>query len=183
MAVHQVERLTVDVMVFRDYLDERKDYAHALKLIQLHRAGEVELAAAFSGYLIDTTKLPGDLWQRMRTLFAEERIADTAQLAYPGVMVPGENLFPGAGVDGLADAWNAVLDDWRTHEGRKPEAADRLHVETHLLEGRDVFITNERGLLAMCRRLGEHGFTVKAMSVSNYLQSRCAPQLCPSQPQ
>jgi hypothetical protein len=65
------------------------------------------------------------------------------------------------------EAWNTVLDDWRSHEGKKPkQPADRLHVETHILEGRDVFITNERGLLAMCRRLrDEHAFAVDAMSV------------------
>jgi hypothetical protein len=160
-------------MVFRDCLDRRKDYADALKLLELHRSGEVELAAASSGYLIDTTKLPGELWERMRTLFAEEGISDTAQLAYPGVLVPGPNLFPGAAVEGLAEAWYEVLANWRSHEGAKPHDPDRLHVETHVMERRDVFITKERGLVAMCRRLRvEYDFDVEAMTVADYLASR-----------
>jgi hypothetical protein len=68
-------------------------------------------------------------------------------------MIPGPNLFPGAAVEGLAGAWTELLDNWRSHEGAKPHDADRLHVETHVMERRDVFITNEPGLVAMCRRL------------------------------
>ena len=176
------ERLTVDVMVFRDYIYERPGYDDARRLLELHRSGNVELAAAASGYFIDSTKrdepsgarIAGELWAKLRALFDEYGIRDTAQLAYPGVMVPGENLFPGAAVEGLPEAWNTVLDDWRSHEGKKPkEPADRLHVETHILEGRDVFITNERGLLAMCRRLrDEHAFAVDAMSVSDFVRTR-----------
>jgi hypothetical protein len=175
------KRLTVDVMVFRDYLEPtRVGHANARRLLELHRAGEVELAAAASGYFIDTTteepsgkRISGDLGSDLRALFEEEGISETMQLAYPGVMVPGPNAFPGAAVEGLFEAWSAVLDSWRTDEGRKPEPADQLHVETHILEARDVFVTNERGLLAMCRRLrDEHHFAVKAMSVAEYLASR-----------
>ena len=88
-------------------------------------------------------------------------------------MVPGTNLFPDAAVKGVPDAWNEVLDNWRTHVGSKPHAPDRLHVETHVMERRDVFLTNEPGLVVMCRRLRlEYGFDVEAMTVAEYLASR-----------
>jgi hypothetical protein len=90
------------------------------------------------------------------------------------VTFPAENLFPGAYVAGFADAWDAVLATWKTHaDGRAPERADAVHVETHVLAERDVFITDDRPLLAMCQRLREeHGVPVLAMSLAEYLEGR-----------
>jgi hypothetical protein len=177
-SVNPRQRLTVDIMVFRDYLERRKGYPDAAALLEFHRRGEVELGAASSGYLIDATKLgptgdraSGKLWQDLHALFEAEGITETVQLAYPGVMVPGPGAIPGAAVEGFGVAWDAALASWPGNE-KKPGDNDRLHVETHLLEGRDVLITNDGPLLAMCGRLRAHGLAVTAMTVAEYLASR-----------
>lgn len=167
------ERLTIDVMVARDYLDaERDGHARSRALFGLARSGEVELALATSGYVIDVLRHEGELAEQVRALLESESVVSTAQLSYPGVMYP--DAYPGAFVEGLREAWDAVLERWdaHTHEGRPPERADALHIETHIMEGRDVFLTEERGLLAMCRRLRQHGFAVEAMRVDDYLARR-----------
>jgi hypothetical protein len=101
----------------------------------------------------------------------------TVQLAYPGVMYPGEGAYPGAAVEGFGEAWGAVIDSWKSHEkGKRPGSNDRLHVETHVLEKRDVFITDDLGLRVMCRRLrDEHEINVEAMSLEEYLNGRRGP--------
>jgi hypothetical protein len=40
-------------------------------------------------------------------------------------------------------------------------------------DGRDVFITDDKRLLVMCRRLREeHGFPIVAMRIADYLDER-----------
>jgi hypothetical protein len=166
------ERLTIDVTVARDYLDEgRARHDRACELFALGRSGAVELAAATSGYIFDVA---GDLEGQIREMLEDEGVNTTAQLAYPDVMFPAPNAFPGAGVEGLGEAWDAILANWRANEDRAaPGPTDRLHVETHVMEKRDVFITDDRPLLAMCRRLrDEHQIRVEAMSLAGYLDSR-----------
>lgn len=94
------------------------------------------------------------------------------QLAYPGVMYPGSNLFPGAFVPGFGAAWAAVL----AQTGAQPRKrdVDALHVESHLLEERDVFITDDDWLLRACQRLADdHGLALVAMSLGGYLGRVC----------
>jgi len=46
-----------------------------------------------------------------------------------------------------------------------------VHLETHVADERDVFITDDRALRAMCRRLrDEHGFPIESMGLAEYLQ-------------
>jgi hypothetical protein len=54
-------------MIFRDYLERRAGYEDAVKLLELARSGQVELAGASSGYLIDSTK-PGEEGRRVHRL-------------------------------------------------------------------------------------------------------------------
>ena len=52
---------------------------------------------------------------------------------------------------------------------------DGWHVETHVMEGRDVFLTDDTPLLAMCRRLrDEYNLPVTAMRPAEYLERRSA---------
>jgi erythromycin esterase-like protein len=61
----------------------------------------------------------------------------------------------------------------RSHEGEPPRGADAVHAETHLAAGRDVLLTEDKPLRAMCRRLhDEHGFGIVAMRVNEYLAAR-----------
>jgi hypothetical protein len=72
-------------------------------------------------------------------------------------------------VEGFTEAWDEIAAGW----ARAPGPADRFHVETHVVNERDVFITDDRRLLAMCRRLREeHGFAIVAMGLADYLGKR-----------
>jgi hypothetical protein len=168
------ERLTIDITVARDYLavaDEQRRERHerAVELFELAGRGEVELVVAPQGYRLD---VEGELAEQLRAVFSEEGVSLARQLAYPSeVTFPGEDLIVGAFVPGFADAWNQIVATWESHKERKPPGdADRFHVETHVWEGRDYFITDDQPLLAMCRRLrSEHGIAIEAVTVADYL--------------
>lgn len=50
-----------------------------------------------------------------------------------------------------------------------------FYVKLTCFEERDVFVTDDRSLLAVCRYLhDEFGFAIKAMSLADYLDSRAA---------
>jgi hypothetical protein len=60
------------------------------------------------------------------------------------------------------------------HARREPSCGpDCMHVHTHVLEERDAFLTDDRALLVMCRRLrDEHGFPLQAMGLQAYMLAR-----------
>jgi hypothetical protein len=162
-------KLTLDLTVVRDFLDpSRARHGLAKQIFELAKSGTVELAIASQGHRLDVNR--GDLVGHLQGLFRES-VEETRQLAYPSeVTFPSRNLFPGQYVDGFDQAWNEVIASWRTHEGKPPGLADRFHVESHILEGRDVFLTDDGPLLVMCSRLNEeHGFSIRAMHLTEYI--------------
>jgi hypothetical protein len=166
------ERLTIDVTVARDYQDPtRPRHARAVELFELARQGAIELSTAPQGSRLDAQS---DLAEQLKSMFESENVTEAPQLAYASeVTYASEDLFPGAYVDGFVNAWDAVVGSWRSHEWKPPKIADRFHVETHVLEGRDVFLTDDRPLLVMCQRLrDEHGVDLVAMGLVEYLEGR-----------
>ena len=90
------------------------------------------------------------------------------------VTFPSENLFPGYYVEGFNEAWAAIAGAWKTHQGRCPGDLDRWYVESHVADRRDVLLTDDRALRAMCDRLrDEHALPVHAESVSEFVTRRC----------
>lgn len=161
------ERLTIDATVAFDYLDpEQGRHALAVELFALAERGEVELATAPQGYRLDVKG--GELAEQVRESFEREQVRQARQVA----RVSEVTFLPftlGHYFEGFVEAWAAIAEGWR----RAPGGADRFHVETHLADGRDVFITDDRRLLVMCRRLREeHGFPIVAMSLADYLGER-----------
>jgi hypothetical protein len=160
--------VTIDVNVVRDFLDpKRAGHGRALSLFG-DNGGAVELAIAAQGHRLDADGvLGGELQDALR----REGIAETRQLAYLSEQTyPSEDLYPGQVVEGFAEAWQEIIEDWRTHEGKAPGDVDRFHVEAHLLDNRDYFLTEDRALRAMCKRLHEErGFSLVAMTVGEYL--------------
>ena len=158
--------------VVRDYLGERREgHARAADLFEQARSGDVNIAVAPQGHRFDAK---GALADEVRELFKLDGVEEARQLAYVSEETyPSEDLIVGAYVEGFPDAWAQVASTWPSHEGKAPGDADRFHAETHLLEGRSVFITDDRALLVMCNRLrDEHGFAIEAMSLAEYLDSR-----------
>ena len=163
--------LTIDVNVVRDFLDPTRD-GHQLAVELFGRNGsEVDLAVAAQGHRLDAD---GVLGGELHEALAKEGIAQTRQLAYLSPETyPSPDLYPGQVVDGFKEAWRETINTWKTHEGRAPQSPDDFHVEAHLLDGRDYFLTEDRALRAMCRRLNdEYGLAVVAMTVGEYLDGR-----------
>ena len=166
------DRLTIDANVIRDYQEpDRLGYDDAVALFDLRRRGEVEIVTAPQGYRSDV-EAGTPLAESFQETFANERVGLATQLAYPSpvTFLP---LILGHAVGGFSEAWDQIAATWRTHEGSLPEEADRWYVETHIADGRDVFLTNDRALVAMCRRLrDEHHLRIEAMTVAEYLKRR-----------
>lgn len=111
-------RLTIDVNVVRDFLDSRRD-GHKLATELFARNGsDIDLAIATQGNQLDAT---GFLGGELREALAREGISETRQLAYLSeATYPSEDLFPGQYVDGFKEAWNQIIDTWKTDRGRGP---------------------------------------------------------------
>jgi len=112
----------------------------------------------------------GDLAKDIEALLAKPGVVGLPQVArLSDVTLPGENLFPGHFVSGFDEAWNAIAANWKTHQGACPGAEDRWYVESHLLAGNDVLVTDDRALRAMCERLGaEDGLAIGAESLTEF---------------
>jgi hypothetical protein len=163
------ERVTIDLTVARDYTECRERSVFAEALIDLARRGVVSIAVAASGCNYDLTDPHGSVAEQLRKLIADEGIEVGLQLSYPGLHTyPGRTLVPGASVPGFPQAWSKMVASW---SGRGPPGDnDRLHVETHLLHGRDVFITDDGPLLKMCERLREEcWWEIDAVGIADYV--------------
>lgn len=160
-----VKRLTLDMTAIRDaaYV-ERERHDDAQTLLKHAECGEVELGVPPQGWLADVRgQFGGELANRVQRLLARPGVVELPQVArLSDVTLPAETLLPGAYVEGFPEAWNAIAADWNG-PGKRPGKLDRWYVESHLLDGRDILVTNDLALRTMCDRLRkEHGFAVQA---------------------
>jgi Fe-S oxidoreductase len=167
-------RLTIDINVARDFMDSRRpNHDEARALFALNRS-EVELAIGPQGRLLDAPngQLAGDLAK----LCNREGLVSLRQLAYLSDQTyPSDDLYPGQYVDGFKEAWTQVVETWKSHEGKPPRHPDDFHVEAHVFEERDAFLTSDASLLVMCQKLRtEHGIPILARTVTEYLEKRGA---------
>jgi hypothetical protein len=164
--VNLPERLTIDASVWIDYLDSEGDrHPLARILFDLAERGKVELWAAPQGYRLD--RMHADSVEQLREAFEREEVNRAGQVARVSeATFPGNGLFPGHHVEGFVEAWATIAESWP----KAPGLADCFHVETHIVEGRDVFITDDTRLLKMCRLLNEeHDYAIEAMGLAEYL--------------
>lgn len=162
-------RLTLDMTAIWDITKEGERHAAGLKLLEMAGAGRVEIAIPPQGTLADLHgNFEGELARRVEQLRSRDGVVELPQLAYPSdVTFPGNNLVPGYRVEGLHEAWDKA---WKSHEDSRPGDADRWYVESHIAAKRDVLITDDGALLALCRRLREeHGFAIEAESLPEYV--------------
>jgi hypothetical protein len=166
-----VDRPTFDTSVLRTALDPDRDgNEDAVRLIGLAADGVLEIGVPPQGMRADfggdtTTQTA----KRVLTLLDGPGFVELEQLAWPSdVTYPAENLYPETPVEGFAEAWDAIAADWNG-PGRRPGDQDRWYVESHVARGRDVLVTDDQGLLTMCRRLrDEHGIEIVAESLADY---------------
>jgi hypothetical protein len=157
--------------ILRVLLDPaRAGHEHALRLLGLAADGVVEIAVPPQGVRAD---LRGDMAtpqaQRVVALLANPGVVELRQLAIPSNLTfPSEDFFPEDPFDGFAEGWATIEADWNG-PGSKPNDQDRWYVESHVARGRDVLVTDDKGIRTMCRRLrDEHGFDVVAESLTDY---------------
>jgi hypothetical protein len=167
-------RLTIDVTVIGDLCDSsRSGHKYAKTLLELAEVGEVEVAIAPQGWRLD---VPDGKWkERLDDLITKGVVTYLPQLSYPSeVTFPSNDLIPGNVVKGLSEAWEQVsATPGPSDPQTPPDNKDRLHVETHVADNRDAFLTSDKALLTMCRRLrDEHGFSIEAVTVRDFLASR-----------
>lgn len=160
--------------VIRASLDSERDgYAAASKLLLAADRGEIKLAVPPQGALADLHgQYAGALAGAINALLARPGVVELPQVArISEVTFPAGNLFPGQFLPGFDVAWNAVANDWKTHQGACPGATDSWYVESHLLAGNNVLVTDDRALRAMCDRLCvEHRFEVVAESLTEFVR-------------
>lgn len=151
----------------------RKGYDAATTLLHAAAHGEIKLAVPPQGALADLHgEYDGELASYIKALTARAGVVELPQVArVSDVTFPSSNLFPGQFVAGFDETWNVIAADWKTHQGRCPGGEDRWYVESHLLAGNDVLVTDDRALRAMCDRLSvEHGLTVVAESLNEFVR-------------
>jgi hypothetical protein len=168
------ERITLDTTVARDMTDRRRSgHPYALELLAMAERGEVELMIAPQGRRLDVTY--GDLLDQVQALI-DEHVPEARQVArLSEATYPSDSAFPGAIVQGFDEAWDEVALSWERNgpKDAPPGRKDRFHVETHLLEQRNVFVTNDAALIRMCDRLrDEHSLLVIAARLQDYVASR-----------
>lgn len=135
----------------------------------------MELAVPPQGTLADLRgQWEGDLAADLRTVATLPGVVPLPQIArLSEVTFPSETLYPGYYVDGFDEAWSQIVTTWKTHQGRCPGAVDRWYVESHIAAQRDVLLTDDRALQAMCDRLGtEHGLPIRAEGLAAYIARR-----------
>jgi hypothetical protein len=167
-----VDRLTIDMNVARDFLDSRRSGHQAATELFALNGRDVELAIGPQGQLLDAPggQLRGELDEMCR----RENVLELHQLArLSDATFPSDELFPGQVVEGFEEAWAKIIETWKTSDGKAPDHPDDFHLEAHLLESRDIFVTADRALREMCRRLDqEQGIKVNATTIPEYLASR-----------
>jgi hypothetical protein len=170
-----MKRLTLDMTAIRDATEEdREHHRDALRLLELAERGDIELGVPPQASLADLHgQLVGELAEQVQGLLTRPGVVGLPQVArLSDVTFPGQNLLPGVYVEGFHEAWDAIAADWNG-PGQRPGDFDRWYVESHVLGGRDVLITDDQGLRTMCDRLrDEHGFAVRAESICSYA-ARC----------
>jgi hypothetical protein len=148
-------RLTLDMTAIRDATyEERERHDDAQTLLKHAERGEVELGLPPQGGLADVGgQFDGELAERVQGLLARPGVVELSQVArLSAVTFPGGNLLPGAYVEGFQNARNAIAADWNG-PGERPGDFARRCVGSHLLDGRDVLLTDDLGLRTMCDRL------------------------------
>lgn len=157
--------------ILRIVLDPaRAGHDDALRLLGLAAEGLLEIAVPPQGVRAD---FRGDMTtpqaQRVSALLASDGVIELRQLAVPSsVTFPSGDLFPEKPIDGFAEAWATIEADW-SGPGSKPGEQDRWYVESHVARGRDVLVTDDRGMRTMCRRLrDDHGFDVITEPLIDY---------------
>lgn len=159
-------QLTIDSTVVHAYFKSREaGHENALRLVSMAEAGELRLVIAAQGSALDMPD--GPLAERLAHLIQE----GTVKVAHPvsrfgPATAFGPGLVFGRVVPEFWEAWDYEVATWPTHERASPGDKDRWQVESHLLSGSDVFVTDDKSLRKMCKQMTGRGHAITARSLA-----------------
>ncbi|MBO9531746.1 MAG: hypothetical protein J7513_02110 [Solirubrobacteraceae bacterium] len=164
-------RVTIDSNVIHAHFKPReRAHGDAVSLLDAAARGEILLTIAAQGSRLDFR--PGQVADRLRELIDVKTVRVAEQVGRFG---PATQLAPdlkfGSTADGFWDAWTVEVERWPTHVNAAPNREDCWHVESHVVDGADVFVTDDQPVLDMCSRLAAHGFVIQAATLAEFVES------------
>jgi hypothetical protein len=160
--VKRAERVTLDTNVVREHLQHRAKAAVVGRLLKLTAVGKIDLAI--------TARIRADIPKPPLS----DRLNKLPMLGIGEIPAPARLNSWTLGVDILGDdrlAERSPKPDDRLPTRRTPDWRDWDHLHAHHLSGRDVFLTWDRGILALRQNLRQdHG--IIAMTPEEYV-ARC----------
>ena len=159
-----VPSATLDTSVIVEYLEKRSKIAVVESLLKLAQSGRLDLCVT-GRIREDIPRQP--LSERINEL-AELGIREMGSIIRTGHWRPGRD---SAGSTMFQEAIDSLPDDPSRPRKKCPDWRDWDHVQIHYLNGRDVFLTWDKGILNAAPHLKEH-LGIVIMKPENYLQYR-----------
>lgn len=160
------EKLTLDTSLLQEYWKEQDKKDIVEQVLALADSSAVDLAV--TRYIRDD--IPNDPLASRIDELPRLKVAETG-----GVFTL--NLSALDGPDGLGsqeflDFQAAIPADWKPKRGERPDGRDWLHLHAHFIQGRDVFLTWDEGVLELGEMLASNGFRIRVMRPEDYLARR-----------
>jgi hypothetical protein len=165
-----VTSVTLDTNVVVEYLEKRSKVAVVESLLELAQSGLLDLCVT-GRIREDIPRQP--LSERINGL-PELGIREMGSIIRTGHWKPGRD---SAGSTMFQEAIDSLPDDTSRPRKKRPDWRDWDHVQTHYLNGRDVFLTWDKGILNAAPHLKEK-LGIVIMKPEDYLQ-HCKKQIEP----
>ena len=159
-----VPSVTLDTSVIVEYLEKYGKVVVAESLLELAQNGQLDLSVT-GRIREDIPRQP--LSERINEL-PELGIREMGSIVRTGHWRPGRDT---AGNTKFQEAIDSLPDDPSRPSRKRPDWRDWDHVQTHYLNGRDVFLTWDKGILNAASHLKEK-LDIVIMTPENYLGHR-----------
>ena len=159
-----VPSVTLDTSVVMEYLKKRSKIAVVESLLELAQNRQLDLRV--SGRIREDIPYPS-LSDKINEL-PELGIQEMGSVIRTGHWRPGRDM---AGSTKFQEAIDSLPDDPSRAKKKRPDWRDWDHVQTHYLNGRDVFLTWDKGILNAASHLKEK-LGIVIMTPENYLGHR-----------
>ena len=169
--ITEVPSVTLDTSVIVEYFEKRGKVMVVENLLELAQSGELDLCVT-GRIREDIPRQP--LSERINEL-PELGIREMGSIIRTGHWSPGRDV---AGSTKFQEVIDSLPDDPSRPTKKRPDWRDWDHVQTHYLNGRDVFLTWDKGILYAAPHLKENLGTV-IMKPEDYLQ-HCKKQIEPN---
>jgi len=147
-------KVTLDTMVLWEWLKYHRAAADLEQLVQLHEAGSIELAVTAT-IRRDVSRDP--MAERLESL-PEIGVDEVGGVARLGFWRLGRDRL----ADGRFGEWSAGLES-------PPGIEDLDHLQAHMLQHRDFFLTTDKAILALADELSQR-WGIEVRTPARFLQ-------------